>query len=38
MQGIQQSLAFLTVGQLIEQLVNSIGYKAYLIKEDGEEK
>lgn len=38
MQGIQQSLAFLTVGQLIEQLVNSIWYKAYLIKEDGEEK
>jgi DNA helicase-2/ATP-dependent DNA helicase PcrA len=38
MQGIQQSLAFLTVAQLIEQLVNSIGYKAYLIKEDGEEK
>lgn len=38
MQGIQQSIAFLTVAQLIEQLVNSIGYKAYLIKEDGEEK
>lgn len=38
MYGIQQSLAFLTVGQLIEQLVASIWYKAYLIKEDGEEK
>lgn len=38
MYGIQQSIAFLSVAQLIEQLVQSIWYKAYLIKEDGEEK
>lgn len=38
MNGIQQSVSLFSPAQLIEQIVASIGYKAYLIKEDGEEK
>jgi hypothetical protein len=38
MNGIQQSVSLFSPAQLIDQIVASIGYKAYLIKEDGEEK
>ncbi len=38
MQSIQQSISLFTPAQLLEQIVSSIGYKAYLIKEEGEEK
>ncbi len=38
MNGIQQSVSLFSPSQLIDQIVASIGYKAYLIKEDGEDK
>lgn len=38
MHGIQQSIGLFTPAQILEQIVNSIGYKAYVMKEDGEEK
>lgn len=38
LQSIVHLIPALTPAQLLEQLVQSIGYKAYLIKEDGEEK
>ena len=38
MQSIQQSISLFTPAQLLEQIVSSIGYKSYLIKEEGEEK
>lgn len=35
---IQHSIPLLTPAQLLDQLVKSLNYKAYLTKEDGDEK